>query len=197
MAKWWQYLIIIPFLLAIFYSFFPHSIHVLIAPDWLIGWNLGHSWHHYLGAVFLLMGSFSAYLLRKNLFTGLLLAASGTFLLDSLVHAAITTPPETGVYFFVKIGLAALLNWWVFWRWPTMTKILASTAIFTVVFGIYYRLIELVSGLPFGYRVPDIIIGSFRVVWEQNQVLSMILWSFIHGLAFFIPSFLVAQARKR
>ena len=76
----------------------------------------------------------------------------------------------------------------VIYKKVTWMKIGLGTGIFVLTFAIYYRLLEVVFSLPFGYRVPEILIFGKNIIWQQTPFLSIGIWSLVHGLAFFIPA---------
>lgn len=108
-------------------------------------------------------------------------------LLDAIFHDQFTSPPETTFYFFIKFLIVALLAEIIFRKKDFSEKnILIKTAIFVFIFSVYYRLTEFLFKLPFGYRVPDVIIFGNTYTYETTLPMIILLWSLAHGLAFYL-----------
>ena len=55
-------------------------------------------------------------------------------------------------------------------------NILIKTAIFVFIFSVYYRLTEFLFKLPFGYRVPDVILFGTTYTYETTLPMIIVLW---------------------
>jgi hypothetical protein len=111
----------------------------------------------------------------------------GTFVGDTIFHALATEPFETALYFVIKMVISIVLGLMVYRRGLNR---LAAALIFTAVFSIYYRSLELILGIPFGARVPDIVLGSKRLTNETNPLLSTFVWFLVHTGAFLLGTFM-------
>lgn len=116
-----------------------------------------------------------------------LIAATIALLVDALFHTFFTNPPETTFYFFIKFVIVVFLAELIFRKNDLSTKnVVTKTAIFVFIFSVYYRLTEFFFKLPFGYRVPDVMIFGNIYTYETTLPMIIILWSLAHGLAFYL-----------
>ena len=108
-------------------------------------------------------------------------------LIDASFHNFFTDPPETFVYFFIKFIIVVFLAELIFRKKDfSENNILIKTAVFVFIFSVYYRLTEFIFKLPFGYRVPDVLIFGDLYTYETTLPMIILLWSLAHGLAFYI-----------
>lgn len=134
-------------------------------------------------------------LFNTKFFPKAAIATVVTMIFDTIFHVLYTTPFEDALYFIVKGILGFIIHMIVFslnQNEKSMTKriirSIVGTIVFTLSFSIYYRSLELLFGLPFGFRVPNIHIGGLNVIFEQQGVLSSIIWGIVHSLAFLVSS---------
>ena len=108
-------------------------------------------------------------------------------LIDGIFHDRFTSPPETTFYFVIKFIIVVFLAELIFRKNDISEKnILIKTAIFVFIFSVYYRLTEFLFKLPFGYRVPDVLLFGTIYTYETTFPMIIILWSLAHGLAFYL-----------
>ena len=127
-----------------------------------------------------------------------IIAGIVALLIDALWHNIFTDPPETFFYFFIKFIIVIFLAELIFRKKDFSEKnILIKTAIFVFIFSVYYRLTEFLFKLPFGYRVPDIILFGKIYTYETTLPMIVILWSLAHGLAFYLSIKLATTIYKK
>ena len=115
------------------------------------------------------------------------IAATIAVMLDAIWHDRFTSPPESGFYFFIKFVIVLFLAELIFRKKDFSERnILAKTAIFVFIFSVYYRFTEFIFKLPFGYRVPDVLILGNTYTYETTLPMILLLWSLAHGLAFYL-----------
>ena len=121
-----------------------------------------------------------------------LVVAFVTVGLDLLFHILFTEPLETFAYFISKFILAFVIaNFFLFNKRVTLFLKLKWSAIFTIIFGIYYRVIEVLDNKAYLSRVPDINIGSFTVT-SATPIQSGLTWAAFHG-GFFLVGIFAAE----
>ena len=115
-----------------------------------------------------------------------IIAGIVALLIDALWHNIFTDPPETFFYFFIKFIIVIFLAELIFRKKDFSEKnILIKTAIFVFIFSVYYRLTEFLFKLPFGYRVPDVILFGTTYTYETTLPMIILLWSLAHGISFY------------
>jgi hypothetical protein len=103
-----------------------------------------------------------------------------------------TSPFETSFYFLVKALLVFILELYLFSRRNIdVYNIFFTSLSFMFLFSFYYRSLELITGIHFGARVPDIIFGNKKILFSKNPYLSAIIWAIVHFFANFIPNLFV------
>lgn len=115
------------------------------------------------------------------------IVAIAALLVDGLWHYFFTSPQESTFYFVIKFLIVISLAELIFRKRDFSERnILIKTAIFVFVFSVYYRLTEFIFKLPFGYRVPDVMIFGGIYTYETTLPMIILLWSLAHGLAFYL-----------
>ncbi|MEK6829353.1 MAG: hypothetical protein AABY15_04445 [Nanoarchaeota archaeon] len=118
---------------------------------------------------------------------GSIIAGTVALLIDALWHNLFTNPQESSAYFLIKFIIVVFLAELIFRKKDFSEKnILIKTVIFVFIFSVYYRLTEFLFKLPFGYRVPDVIIFGNTYTYETTLPMIILLWSLAHGLAFYL-----------
>lgn len=128
-------------------------------------------------------------ILKKSAITGIVAI---TF--DYIIHYSFTSPQETLTYYFIKFILVALIAYVLFKKFSPVTlkrAFIAGTA-FTIIFGFYYRLNEVLYKTGYLSRVPDI----FGFSINENFYIVVIFWYIAHYLAF-ISGLIVADKNYR
>jgi len=108
-----------------------------------------------------------------------------TLFLDFLFHFYFTSPMESFTYFAAKALVVFVVAQLMFSKPLTFFNILKYDLIFVLMFGVYYRLTEVFSGLYLLAVVPDISIGSF-IVTSQTPLFSGLVWGLAHGGFYFV-----------
>lgn len=133
---------------------------------------------------------------QMSLFGKIAFLFLGTVLIDASIHASFTTPFETTDYWLVKFFLVSAAGYWLLTR-PNpadMKNIVIATVLFAGALSVYYRSFELLTGYPFGHRVPTWVFGSKQIAWDQHPVQSTLLWAITHFGAFFLPAFYITTS---
>ena len=114
-----------------------------------------------------------------------------SLIIDYIFHVVATSPMETYYYFLIKFLLASTAVFIVLsFKKITIVKSLVASFIFMLIFSSYYRVYEIFSFLPFGYRVP-ITFGS------DSLIIAGISFSIVHTLTLFIPLIIALKLSKR
>lgn len=121
---------------------------------------------------------------KKSIIVGIIV-----LLIDLLGHTLFTARAESFFYYALKIVISGYVAY-VYYSYKSsdfLLKLYAS-AIFSILHGIYYRILDFFQGNPFWSRVQDVVIGN--VVFSKNNFGSSIMaWGLIYGGAFLISIF--------
>ena len=114
--------------------------------------------------------------------------------LDFLLHYFFTSPMESFEYFMVKLILVLVVAFFMFKKNVDVKRALWFAAIFVVLFGIYYRLTEVLEGNGWLSRVPDIHLGALNIT-STNPFMSALVWGLFHGSFFMIGYFISREVK--
>jgi hypothetical protein len=115
----------------------------------------------------------------------------GTAAIDATVHATLTTPFEATDYWVFKLLFVSIAGYWllrVSSNPVSASNIAIAAVIFAGLLSVYYRSFELLTGIPFGRRVPDFVFGSKVISWAEHPIQSTLLWATVHLGAFYAPA---------
>ncbi|MEK7567410.1 MAG: hypothetical protein AAB513_00630 [Patescibacteria group bacterium] len=121
--------------------------------------------------------------------------------LDILFHITLTNPMESFDYFAVKCLIAFFVTT-IFMNWPVLESgkiinffsgfwVLIPASIFTFLMSLYYRWWELLSGVPYGVRPPDI-----TFIDRDNTFLFALSWFIGHSI-FYLVGVWIAKRTAR
>jgi len=113
--------------------------------------------------------------LMKSFFT-VIVALS----IDAIFHTVYTTTPETTIYFMIKTVSIFSLSYWYFTKLQR-NQFWIPALIHVLIFSIYYRFFELIKGLEFLYRSPDVILFGKTLTPETDPYSLLFTWLIIHG----------------
>ena len=120
----------------------------------------------------------------------------GTMMIDGIFHLFFTTPFETSDYFQAKALISGSIAYILFrnpLNPPSLIEMTLGALGFMVFFSIWYRIFEVMFGIPFGGRVPTIDLGFVNTSGREVGILSSVIWGLVHWSAFFLSVLLVEK----
>lgn len=177
-------------IIGIVLTYFPHSIHCQIANSITPNSCVPHYYHVLSGLICLIVAlflavSFKMGFIKKYNLHKIIAIILGTSLLDAIFHATSTHPFETWDYFVIKALIAGILGYFVV---AHKIHVVVGSLLFMFGISFYYRFWEKIVHVPFGKRVPTISFGKYQFPYQSNPVISAVVWSIVHTLAFLIAT---------
>ena len=111
--------------------------------------------------------------------------------IDFIFHFFFTSPMESFQYFVVKALVVFVVAFFMFKKSVDLKRALTFSTIFVIIFGVYYRLTEVVEGNGWLSRVPDIHLGTFSVT-SADPLMAGLVWGLFHG-SFFLIGWYISQ----
>lgn len=145
---------------------------------------------------------------KKNIISASIIVGLVVLFLDFIVHSTIGNP-ETNLYFLSKPFIAGYVAY-LFFSNTKLTKrvdkffkikkdsfkrIFLWSTLFAFIHGLYYRIFELFTGVPFFSRVGDVVIGSF-IFSGSSILMGTLAWWGIHGISFHIGIIIARRFTK-
>lgn len=112
----------------------------------------------------------------------------GAVLIDATIHTLFTSPFEFTAYWAWKAIAGSIVGIWMLKHQLSYPSIIAGSLAFAALISIYYRSIELLTGYPIGTHVPDWVLSSSPITFEQQPYVSTALWALTHTSAWLLPS---------
>lgn len=128
-------------------------------------------------------------ILKKSVIVGLVL-----LFFDYLGHTFLTGTQETLFYYLAKPLIAGYIAYFMFLGMYNIFSLKKNTpryyiyyaALFALIHGLYYRVLDFMQGNPFFFRVRDIVLNDNVIFMGSNILSGMLGWGILHGGSFLI-----------